>query len=128
MTRLVRTTTPNGEPIVILAEQDYDRLVELAEDTRDSRLIDQALSDHRAGTGETLTSREMGALLAATTPLEFWRGRRGLIPDDLARAVGISPDDLVQLERGERIGDAALWAALAEKLQVQIEDLVPDRE
>jgi DNA-binding XRE family transcriptional regulator len=123
--RPVRTTTPSGEEIVILPAAEYDRLVELAEDTRDVTIAEKALSDFAAGKGEALSDREMRALLDAATPLAFWRKRRELTQKALAEAVGISQAYLAQIEHGKRMGDVRLYGRLAHALGVEVGDLAP---
>ncbi len=125
MNRPVRTTTPSGEEIVILPAAEYDRLVELAEDTRDVTIAEKALSDFAAGRGEALSDGEMRALLDAATPLAFWRKRRELTQKALAEAVGISQAYLAQIERGKRMGDVRLYGRLAHALGVEVGDLAP---
>jgi len=121
MTRPIRTLTPSGEEIVILAAADYDRLVEEIEDRRDHALADKALAEG----GEWLTDSEMDELLAAPTPLAFWRKRRSLTQEALAQTVGVSQSYVAQIETGKRTGEIGLYGRLAEALSLKIEDLVP---
>jgi DNA-binding XRE family transcriptional regulator len=120
----VHTKTPAGEEVVILAVADYERLLELAEDARDLRIAERALAELASGKGETLTHAEMLELLDATSPISFWRKRRGLTQVALARAVGISQAYLAQIEGGRREGDMKLYSNLARVLGVDLEDLV----
>ena len=46
----------------------------------------------------------------------------------LANDVGVSQNFLSDVERGKAIGDIVLYAKLARRLGVSIEDLVPDTE
>ncbi|MGD9738608.1 MAG: helix-turn-helix transcriptional regulator [Bauldia sp.] len=121
MGKPVRTFTPSGEEIVILAAADYDRLVEDLEDRADNLAADAALAEG----GEWLTSEEVDELLAASTPLAFWRKRRGLTQAALAAQVGVTQSYVAQIEAGRRIGEVDLYRRLAEALGLKIEDLVP---
>jgi len=123
MTKPIRTTTPSGEKIVILAAADYDRLVEELEDARDSAIADTVLADIAAG-GETFSQEEVDALLAAPTPLAFWRKHRGFTQASLAAKVGVSQSYIAQIETGRRTGEVDLYRRLAEALSLTIEDLV----
>ena len=76
MNRPVRTKTPAGEDIVMMPVADYERLLELAEDLRDSRIAEKVLAEMAAGNVELLTHAEVNALLAAPSPVAFWRKRR----------------------------------------------------
>ena len=125
MNKPIRTVTPGGEEIVILPAAKYDRLLALAEDSRDVARAEAALAEFAAGKGEVLTEAEMRSLLKAATPLAFWRARRGSTQAALGAAGGISQAYLAQIERGKRIGDVHLYRRLAGALRVDIEDLLP---
>jgi DNA-binding XRE family transcriptional regulator len=124
----IRTTTPGGEEIVILPAAKYDRLLALAEDTRDIALAERALAELAAGKGELLNEFEMRELLRASTPMAFWRNRQKLTQAVLARAGGISQAYLAQIEKGKRVGDVRLYRRLASVLRVEIEDLLPPEQ
>jgi DNA-binding XRE family transcriptional regulator/PHD/YefM family antitoxin component YafN of YafNO toxin-antitoxin module len=122
----VRTTTPNGEEIVIMSTADYDRLVELEEDARDVAISEKALADYRAGRSETFTSEEINEYLAARNLVAFWRKRRGLTQGALAKAVGISQGFVAQIEGGKRVGDIRLHRRLAKALGVSVDELLSE--
>ncbi len=71
-----------------------------------------------------LTSDEMTALLAAPTPVVFWRERRGLTQTELAEAAGISRAYTSQIESGSRTGTPEVLARIARALRVSLDDLV----
>ncbi len=48
----------------------------------------------------TLTNEEVKQLLAAPSPLGFWRRYRGMTLEQLASAIGIDPVTLEQAENG----------------------------
>jgi len=103
-------------------------LLELAEDARDLAIAEAALENLRSGKAELLHSDEVRELLAAPTPLSFWRKRRGLTQAALAKEVGISQAYLAQIERGRRVGDIQLYRRLAGALRLEIEDIAPPAE
>jgi DNA-binding XRE family transcriptional regulator len=121
----IRTKTPAGEPIVILPEDEFERLRELAEDMEDAAAHARVMARLASGEEELLTSAEVDALLAAPAPLAFWREKRGLSPEQLAGRAGTDRDTLTALERGELGSDIGLYRRLAETLRVDIEDLLP---
>lgn len=123
MNQPIRTTAPSGEPIVILAAADYERLVEAAETACDARTADGALASYRADPGTALTQDEMSELLAAPTPLAFWRRRRGLSQAALATEIGCKQPYLAQLEQGRRKGTRDTFRRLAEVLRITLDDL-----
>ncbi|SFV03727.1 DNA-binding transcriptional regulator, XRE-family HTH domain [Methylobacterium sp. 174MFSha1.1] len=123
---IVRTKTPAGEAIVILPEAEFERLRDLAEEAADACTLAASLARLQAGEEELLSGDDLDALRAAPTPLAFWRGKRGLSPEELARHAGVPEERLGTVERGESIGDVQLYRRLARALGVEIEDLVPD--
>jgi hypothetical protein len=71
----VMTKSPKGDDIVILSRKEYDRLLAAAdEDVIDAAIAKKAIARNE----ETLSEAEVDELLAARTPLAFWRKKRGL--------------------------------------------------
>lgn len=115
-------TTPKGEELVVLGREEYEDLI----DARDHAV---AMAAYSSGDDPGLTDAEMDAYLAAPTPLAFWRKRCGLKQAALAVASGISQPYLAQLESGRRTSaDISVYARLAKRLAVRIEDLVAQGE
>jgi DNA-binding XRE family transcriptional regulator len=113
--------TPGGEELVVMSRGEYEELQDVAvAATRDRDLAE--------GREELLESADVDALLKAPTPLVFWRKKRGLTQTALAADVGVSQNFLSDMERGKAIGDVVLYAKLARRLGVSIEDLVPETE
>ncbi|HEX8662397.1 MAG TPA: helix-turn-helix transcriptional regulator [Beijerinckiaceae bacterium] len=123
---VIRTKTPAGEPIVIMSEAEFERLRELAEDAEDVATASRVQAKLAAGWEELLTSEEVDALLAAPSPLSFWREKRKITLETLAERVGVDLEALAAIEQGESLGDVHLYRRLAEELRVDIEDLVPN--
>jgi DNA-binding XRE family transcriptional regulator len=124
---VIRTTTPTGDPIVIMSEAEFERLRELAEDAEDIAAGSRVQAALAAGWEELLTGDELDALREAPSPLAFWRKKRNLSLDDLAERTGADLESLGAVERGERLGDVHLYQGLAQELRVDIEDLIPAR-
>lgn len=114
-------TTPGGEELAILPRRDL-------EDLMDATRHERALAAHRTGRDPGLTAEDMRALLAAATPLAFWRRKHGLTQGALAKAAGISQNYLSSLETGKRSGDLQLWARIARALDVALDGLVDESE
>lgn len=121
---IVRTKTPSGETIVILPEAEFERLVALAEDATDIRTI--AASRDRLGTGddELLTQDDLDRLRAASTPLAFWREKRGLTVSDVAARVRTDETVIVAMEAEEQMGAIDLYRRLATVLGVEVDDIL----
>src|SRR5437870_1867926 len=98
--------------------RDRDKLV----DALAARKIEAALA---AGREELLSAAETAALLAAPSPLAFWRKKRGKTQAQLASKIGVSQNFLSDLERGKASGDVTLYGKLARCLELSIDDLAP---
>jgi|ERR1700688_1379643 DNA-binding XRE family transcriptional regulator len=119
----VMTKSPKGDDIVILSRKEYDRLLVAAnDDAVDAAIAKKAIARNE----ETLSEVEMDELLAARTPLAFWRKRRGLTQTDLARAAGIAQGFLSEIESGRKTGDVTVLQRIAIALEISLLELVPD--
>jgi len=119
----VMTKSPKGDDIVILSRKEYDRLLVAAnEDVIDAATARKAIASNE----ETLSEAEMDALLAARTPLAFWRKKRGLTQADLAKTAEIAQGFLSEIENGLKTGDVTLLQRIAIALEISLLDLVPD--
>jgi DNA-binding XRE family transcriptional regulator len=111
--------SPSGEEIVVLPRRDYDDLV----DSLAAGRVEAVLA---AGQEELLTREEAAALLAAPTPLAFWRKKRGIAQSQLAVELGVSEPFLSDLEDGKAKGNMTLYRKLAQRIDLLIDDLAPD--
>ncbi len=119
----VMTKSPKGDDIVILARKEYDRLLAAAaEDVIDAAIAKKAIARNE----ETLGEAEVEELLAARTPLAFWRKKRGLTQTDLAKAAGIAQGFLSEIESGLKTGDVTVLQRIAIALEISLLELVPD--
>ncbi|MGH7090600.1 MAG: helix-turn-helix domain-containing protein [Stellaceae bacterium] len=107
--------------MVVLSAKDFEDLV----DVREAAILAE---DIRAGRVETLSEAEVEEYLSASTPLAFWRRKRGLTQAALAAAAGVSQPFVAQLESGSRRGDIATYRRLARALSLGLDDLLPDDE
>ena len=119
----VKTKSPKGDDIVILSRKEYDRLLVAAnEDVADAASARKAIARNE----ETLSEAEMDQLLAARTPLAFWRKKRGLTQTDLAKAADIAQGFLSEMESGLKTGDVTVLQRIAIALEISLLELVPD--
>jgi ribosome-binding protein aMBF1 (putative translation factor) len=119
----VMTKSPKGDDIVILSRKEYDRLLVAAhEDAIDATLARKAIARNE----ETLSEAEMDELLAARTPLAFWRKKRGLTQADLAKTAEIAQGFLSEIENGLKTGDVTVLQRIAIALGISLLELVPD--
>lgn len=122
----VMTKTPQGDDIVILSRAEYDALIadRSSEDMADAALANRILANIELGTETLLTNEQTGQLLAAKTPLSFWRKHRGMTQEALSKSVGVAQGFISEIENGTKTGDVQTLAAIARVLAVSLDDLV----
>jgi DNA-binding XRE family transcriptional regulator len=122
----VMTKTPKGDDIVILSRAEYDALTmeQRDEDAADAAHANRILADIARGSETLLTSEQVDGLLAAKTPLAFWRKHRGLTQETLSKLVGVAQGFISQIENGSKTGDVQTLAAIARVLKISLDDLV----
>jgi DNA-binding XRE family transcriptional regulator len=122
----VMTKTPKGDEIVILSRAEYDALAmgQRDEDAHDAARANQILAELAKGSETLLTSEQADALLAAKTPLAFWRKHRGLTQEALSKLVGVAQGFISEIENGSKTGDVQTLAAAARALEISLDDLV----
>jgi len=121
------TKGPQGDDIVILSRTEYDQLIAAAnEDATDAETLRRSIARVKSGDEETFSSAEVDAFLAAKTPLAFFRKKRGVSQDDLAKRAGITQGYLSEIEIGRKSGDVRTLRKLADALKVSLDSLVPD--
>ena len=108
--------TPKGERLAILPAEEY-------EDMRDALRHAATVADYRAGHDEGVTQAEMEALLAAPTPLAFWREKRGLTVAALAKAADVSEKEIEAAESGATTNSPETMAKVAAALRIGVEEL-----
>jgi ribosome-binding protein aMBF1 (putative translation factor) len=119
----VMTKSPKGDDIVILSRKEYDRLLVAAnEDVADALVAKKAIARNE----EALSEAEVDELIAAKTPLAFWRKKRGLTQTDLAKAADIAQGFLSEIESGLKTGDVTVLQRIAVALEISLLELVPD--
>lgn len=114
-----------GQKMAMLPIEDYERLLELAEDKADLLAAERAEARRLAGE-EYVPAELVNRILDGESPLRVWRQHRGLTLDQLAKSAGLGISYLSDLERGKRQGKGALWRRLADALNVSIDDILPD--
>jgi len=67
---------------------------------------------------------EVQALLAAPTPLAFWRAKRGMTQAALAKAARTTQPHVADLESGKHRGSLEVMARIAKALDISVDNLV----
>lgn len=113
-----------GQQMAVLSKEEYDRLVEHAEEQLD---IDAAVeAEKRLQQGEETVPDTMAkAMLAGEAPLRTWRKHRGLTLEQLAEKSGVAKSSLSNVENGRRGLSMEAWRSVADALSVLVDDILP---
>lgn len=111
--------TPGGEKLAILPAAEYENM-------RDALGHQVAMADYRAGRIGALSLEEVQTLLAAPTPLAFWRAKRGITQAALAKAAATTQPHVADLESGKHGGSLEIMARIAKVLAVPVGNLVAE--
>ena len=114
-----------GRKMAVLPVEDYDRLVEIAEDRED--IAAAADAERRRNEGmEYLPASMVNRILDGENALRVWREYRGMTIAELAEKSGYGYSMISKIETGTRQGTVALWNAVAAALRVLPEDILPE--
>lgn len=120
----VQIVEVSGQKLAMLPMEDYQRLVDIAEDKYDA-LAAEAAEERRQQGEEYLPADLIDRIISGESALRVWRKYRGMTLDQLAEKTGTQKSMLSQIENGKTQGKAALWRALAEALDVSADDILP---
>ena len=113
-----------GRKMAVVPMEDYQRLVEIAEDRED--IAAAADAERRRNEGmEYLPASMVNRILDGENALRVWREYRGMTIAELAEKSGYGYSMISKIETGKRQGTVALWNAVAAALQVLPEDIMP---
>jgi DNA-binding XRE family transcriptional regulator len=111
--------TPRGEELAILPRSEFEEIVAAAAHNK-------AVAAYRSGRDPGLSGADMRALLAASSPLAFWRRKRSITQSALAQSTGLAQNYLSDLETGKRTGSATQWRKIARALDLPVDELIPE--
>ena len=113
-----------GRKMAVVPVEDYQRLVEIAEDRED--VAAAADAERRRDEGmEYLPASMVNRILDGENALRVWREYRGMTIAELAGKSGYGYSMISKIETGTRQGTVALWNAVAAALRVLPEDIMP---
>lgn len=108
---------------VTLRRTDYEALLDALEDAEDVAALRAAEAAVGRGESELVPVEMVERLLSGESPVRVWRHHRGITAHALARAAGLAPSYLSEIERGRKPGSFDAMTRLARALDVAIEDL-----
>ncbi|MBD0416680.1 helix-turn-helix domain-containing protein [Oryzicola mucosus] len=117
-------TTSSGERLIVMPEEEYERLLEAAEEATASAEIRNFEMRLAAGDEELLPSEFVERILAGENKVVAWRDHRGLSAKSLAEMSGITQAYLSQIETGKRDGTVGTMKKIADALNVSVDDLI----
>jgi DNA-binding XRE family transcriptional regulator len=121
-------TSPSGDELVVITREEYDRLTmahpEAIEDAIDIASADAIMDMVRNGEMETFPASFVTRICAGENRVLVWREHRGLSQRALAKAAGVSPGHLSDIEHGRRSGSVDALKRIAAALKVRIDDLI----
>jgi ribosome-binding protein aMBF1 (putative translation factor) len=117
-------TTPSGDRMAVIPVEEYERLVEAAEETTDVRAYDEAKRRLASGQDELLPATMVSRILDGESALRVWREHRGLTLKELADKAQVSAPFVSQIEKGQREGSVETMRKLADALKISVDDLI----
>ena len=117
-------TTSNGDRLVVMPEEEYERLLDVADEAAAIAAVQRFEKRLAAGEEELLPSEFVDRILEGENKILAWREYRGLSAKALAEAAGITQAYLSQIETGKRDGTIGTMKKIADALKVTIDDLV----
>jgi DNA-binding XRE family transcriptional regulator len=115
---------PNGDRLVVLAEVDYNRLLDAAEDAADIAAVEVFRRKLAAGEEDLVPAAVADRILDGENRIRVWREHRGFSAKDLADKAGVAAAFLSQIETGKRDGTVDTLRKIADALSLRIDDLV----
>lgn len=113
---------------VVVPAQEYALLTQTIEAAREMMQARAALGGRladRLGGRDGVPATVAHRIADGESPVRVWRENRGLKAVALARAAGISPAYLSEIETGKKDGTFRTMAAIAHVLNVSLDDLAP---
>lgn len=117
----IRTITENGKQFVVIPMQDYQRLCDDAEMNHDVAAYDAVLARGEEAFPMSLYDK----IDAGENPILVFRNYRGITQTELAELAGVQLSMLSAIEHGKKSGSIASLHAIAQVLNVALDDLYP---
>lgn len=114
-----RILTPSGETMVVMSLDEYEALLDAA----DIAAADRVLKNIAEGRDEFIPSAMVDRMLGGENLIQVWREHRGLDVAALAGKADVSPDDLAEVEAGNKHLNEVQMARVAAALNLTVDDL-----
>ena len=113
---------------VVLTAEEYTLLMQTVDAARELMTVRAAIvgkTADRMGGKDGVPATVAHRIAEGQSPVRVWRESRGLKAVALTRAAGISPAYLSEIETGKKDGTFRTMAAIAQVLNVSLDDLAP---
>jgi DNA-binding XRE family transcriptional regulator len=110
--------------MVLIPFEEYERLIEAAEDAADAHDIDGIKRRLATGEEELIPAEMVDRMIDGENKLRVWREHRGMSAKELAEATALAAPYISQLETGKREGTIETFKKIAAVLRVDIDDVV----
>jgi DNA-binding XRE family transcriptional regulator len=114
--------------MITITREEYDRLLEAAEDLADLAVYERIKAAIASGEEELIPSALVDRMLAGESPLRVYREYRQLTQAALATASGVNRVQIADIEARRKSGSVETIRRLAEALHVTMEDLIVARD
>jgi transcriptional regulator with XRE-family HTH domain len=128
MTHAIHILAETADTVTI-GRSDFEALIDAAEDAEDLAALaahdaEEARLGREATRRDYLTADEADRLLDGENPVRVWRDKRGLSQRALAKAAGMQPGYLAEIETGRKPGSADALNRLSTALGVAMKELM----
>jgi DNA-binding XRE family transcriptional regulator len=113
-----------GRKMAVLPAEEYERLLDLAEDKVDSDAAEAAKLRGEQGE-EYIPAELLDRILGGESALRVWRKYRGLTQQDLAERANTTNATISRMEDGKQLGNLEVWRSAAKTLNLSVEDIFP---
>ena len=113
-----------GRKMAVLPVEEYELLLQIAEDKADSSAAEAA--ERRRQEGEEYVPAEIvDRIMGGESALKVWRKYRGLTQEQLAERARTTNATISRMEDGKQLGNLEVWRSTARALNVSVEDIFP---
>lgn len=117
-------TTPNGDRLAVLPEQEFNVMLDVIEDKQDIEAVRGFRTALASGSEELIPAEFVNRMIDGESKVRVWREYRGMSAKALADTASISVPYLSQIESGVREGSLDAMKKIAEALKVKIDELI----
>lgn len=120
----VEIMTLKGEKYAVLPFDIYENMIETIEDLKDIAEAKKIQAQIMSGGMECFPAKVVDALVDGENPIKVYREYRGFTQAELAKKAGLSLMMIKKLESGETGGSIKTIKAIAEVLNLDVDDLI----